>query len=206
MDYTAQYYSGMEDIHGGEIFIPGVPGGFFSSVVVRVNGAMEGRMAMIRDSIRSVDSTVPVFGAKTTQERLNDALTRPKFYQVAAILFSAFAWLVTLIGIFATVSYSVTRRIGEMGIRLALGATPGHLRWKLLQQGLIIVIFAAACGIFAALLSGRFLASLVEGASSINYWTMACSILVITLTAWVSIWVATRPIALLSLSEILRIE
>jgi ABC-type lipoprotein release transport system permease subunit len=152
---------------------------------------------MVSDAIRSVDRTVPVFGAKTMRERLSDALARPRFYRNAAVLFSVFAWLVTLIGIFASVSYSVTQRMTELGIRLALGTTPHHLRGRLLQQGLIVVGFAAACGIAAAMLASRFLASLVEGASSVDVWTVACSVLVIIAAASASIWIATRPILLL---------
>jgi putative ABC transport system permease protein len=206
MDHMAQYYSGMPDVHEGEVFVPGVPGGFFSSIVVRVSGSGQDDVAIIRDSIRSLDPTVPVFAAKTMQQRLDQGLARPRFYRSAAILFTAFAWLVTLIGIFASLSYSVTQRISEMGIRLALGTTPRHLRWKLLQHGLLMVVFAAACGSAGAILSGRFLASLVEGASSIDAWTMVTSVAGITVTAWVSIWIGTRPIARLNVSEILRIE
>jgi ABC-type antimicrobial peptide transport system permease subunit len=74
-----------------------------------------------------------------------------------------FALLLAVIGIYGVVSYAVVRRRREMGVRLALGATPVKLRRRLLRQGLFAVAAGSICGIVGAMLTGRFLASFVEG-------------------------------------------
>jgi len=190
-----------------ETFIPDAsPGGsFFSTFVVRVNGSGENRLAMVRDTIQSVDREVPVFGAKTMEQRLNDALARPQFYKTAVLCFTAFALLLVVVGVYGIVSYNVARRTREMGIRMALGTTPERLRARLLWQGLVPIAGGVIPGIAGAILSSRLIASIVEGTKDVNGTTYATGVTVIALIATLGIWVASRPIARLEM-EILRTE
>ena len=190
-----------------QIFFPShSPGGFFSTFVVRVNGRAEDRLAMVRDAIRSVDPQVPVFGVKTMAQRLADTFARPKFYSTAVLLFAVFALLLAVIGIYGIVSYAVVQRTHEMGVRLALGTTPVRLRAILLRQGLFTVVAGAIPGVAGAMLSGRFLESLINGAKSVDLTTSTVSVLFIALVASISIWTATRRIAGLDIMAILRTE
>jgi len=190
-----------------QIFVPSQsPGGFFSTFVARVNGRAEDRLAMIRDAIQSVDPQVPVFGVKTMEQRLSDALARPQFYKTAVLCFAGFALLLAVMGIYGIVSYTVSRRTHEMGVRMALGTTPGKLRFSLLRQGLVPIAAGAIPGIAAAVLSGRLLENLVDGAKSVNATAYAASVIFIALIAAAGIWVATRPIARLDVVEVLRAE
>ena len=93
-----------------------------------------------------------------------------------------------------------------MGVRMALGATPGKLRAVLLRQGLLPIAAGSIPGIAAAVLSGRVLESLVEGAQSVNAAAYAGAALLIASIAAVGIWMATRPIARLDIVEILRTD
>jgi putative ABC transport system permease protein len=93
-----------------------------------------------------------------------------------------------------------------MGVRMALGSTPARLRIGLLRQGLITIAAGAVPGIAGAVVSGRLLQNLVDGAKSVDAATYAASVLFIALIAAIAIWVATRPIARLDIVEILRAE
>jgi putative ABC transport system permease protein len=190
-----------------QIFIPSrSPGDFYSTFVARITGRAEDRLAMIRDAIQSVDLQVPVFGVKTMTARLADALARPQFYRTAVLFFAAFALLLAVIGIYGIVSYTVARRTREMGIRMALGTTPARLRAVLLRQGLLTIAAGAVPGIAVAVLSGRLLESLVDGAKSVSPATYAATVLSIVFIATLGIWAATRPITRLDVAEILRTE
>jgi ABC-type antimicrobial peptide transport system permease subunit len=171
-----------------------------------VDGRAEDRLAMIRDAIQSVDPQVPVFGAKTMEQRLDDVLARPQFYRTAVLCFAAFALLLAVIGIYGVVSYAVAQRTHEMGVRMALGSTPAGLRVKLLGQGLLTIGVGAIPGVAGAVITGRFLESLVDGAKPANATTYAVSVISIALIAAAGIWVATRPVARLDIVEILRAE
>ena len=204
MDYMTDT---MDTAHSNQIFVPAhSPGGFVSTFVVRVNGRAEDLLPVIRDTIRSVDAQVPVFGVKTMEQRMADALARPKFYRTAVLFFAGFALLLAVIGIYGVVSYAIARRTHEMGVRLAFGATPVRLRGTLLRQGLLTVAAGAISGIAGAMLTGRFLESLVDGAKPVDLATLILAILFIALIASASIWTATRRIARLDILEILRIE
>ncbi len=201
MDYMT------DGANAGQVFVPAhAPGGFFSTFVARVNGRAENRLAMIRDTIRSVDPQVPLFGVKTMEQRMSEALARPQFYRTAVFCFAAFALLLAIIGIYGIVSYAVSRRTQEMGVRLALGTTPARLRLFLLRQGLIPIAMGAVPGIAGAVLTGRLLDSLVNGAKPVNATAYAASLLCVASMAAISIWIATRPIARLDITEILRSE
>jgi ABC-type antimicrobial peptide transport system permease subunit len=204
MDYMTDT---MDTAHSNQIFVPAhSPGGFVSTFVARVDGRAEDFLPAIRDTIRSVDTQVPVFGVKTMEQRKEDALTRPKFYRTAVLFFAGFALLLAVIGIYSVVSYAVAQRIREMGVRLALGATPARLRGTLLRQGLLRVAVGAISGIAGAVFTGRFLENLVAGAKSVDLTALILSILFIALIASASIWTGTRRIGRLDILEILRIE
>ncbi len=195
------------DANPSQVFIPSsTPGGFFSTFVARVDGRAEDRLAMIRDAIQSVDPQVPVFGVKTMEQRLDDALARPQFYRTAVLCFAAFALLLAAMGVYGTVSYTVAQRTHEMGVRMALGTTPARLRVSLMKQGLIPIVGGAIPGLAGAVLSSRLLASLVEGAKSVNASAYATSVFFIAFIAAMAIWMATRPVTRLEIMEILRTE
>jgi ABC-type antimicrobial peptide transport system permease subunit len=190
-----------------QVFVPShSPGGFFSTFVARVDGRAEDHLATVRDAIRSVDPQVPVFGAKTMAQRLADTFSRPKFYSTAVLLFAGFALLLAVIGIYGIVSYAVIQRTHEMGVRMALGTTPTRLRGILLRQGLLTVAAGAIPGVAGAMLSGRFLERLIDGAKAVDLTTSSFSVLFIALVASASIWAATRRIAGLDIMTILRTE
>ena len=192
---------------GNEVFIPSeTPGGFFSTFVVRVDGRAEDQLAAIRDTIQSVDPQVPVFGVKTMEQRLDEVFANPKFYRTAIWVFAAFALLLAVIGIYGIVSYAVVQRTQEMGVRMALGRTPVQLRGMLLRDGLLMVMAGAIPGIVGAQLTGRFLQSLMDGAQPIGLAMSASLVLLFALLASASIWSATRRIARLNITAILRSE
>ena len=200
MDYMA-------DANATQIFYPAhSPGGFFATIVARVDGRAEDRLAMVRDAIRSVDPQVPVFGVKTMEQRLDEAMVRPKFYSTAVLCLAGFALLLAVMGIYGVVSYAVVQRTHELGVRMALGTTSGRLRFVLLGQGLLTVAAGAAPGIAGAALSGRCLESLIAGAKSVDIYTGAIAVLLIAAIAAISICAATRRIARLDIAEILRAD
>jgi predicted permease len=193
--------------NSSQVFLPSAtPGSFFSTFVARVDGNAEDHLAEVRDTIQSVDPQVPVFGARTMEQRLNEVFADPKFYHTAIWTFAGFALLLALIGIYGIVSYAVVQRTQEMGIRMALGRTPAQLRSMLLRQGLSMVVAGAIPGIAAAQLTGRVLESLIDGAKPIGSATSAGLILFLAAVASASIWSATRRIARYDIISILRSE
>jgi len=207
VDFMENWISDSFDVDPPEIFVPEhSPGGIPSTFVVHVDGDPATHLAMIRDIIQSVDRAVPVYGVKTMQQRMNEAFARPKLYRTSVLFLAAFALLLSIIGIYAVVSYAVAQRTHEMGIRLALGTTPARLRQRFLGQGLISVVLGSLCGIAGAIAASRLLGSLIEGAGSFYATMYAATLLFICFIASISIWVATHGIKRMDVMEILRAE
>ena len=183
-------------------FPPDSPGA--ATIVARVNGRAEDLLAAVRDTVRLVDPEVPVFGAKTMAQRMEDAVARPQLYRTAVFCFAGFALLLAAIGIYGIVSYAVAQRSHEMGVRMALGTTPAGLRAELLRKGFLAIGSGAIAGVAGGFVTGRFLESLVDGARPANAMIYAASVLFIALVAAAGIWIASRPIARLDVMEILR--
>jgi putative ABC transport system permease protein len=97
----------------------------------------------------------------TMQEVFEDSLAQRRFQMALAAAFAATALLLAALGIYGVVSYSVTRRTNEIGIRTALGARPAHLVWMVLRQGMFPVALGLLGGIAGALASGRVIGSLL---------------------------------------------
>ena len=195
-----EYETDPTTANGNQVFIPSAtPGSFFSTFVVRVDGRAEDHLAAVRDTIQSVDPQVPVFSAKTMQQRLDEVFASPKFYQTAVWIFAGFALLLAVIGIYGNVAYAVVQRTQEMGVRMALGITPVRLRGMLLRQGLLMVAAGAIPGIAGAHFTARFLESLMDGAKPIGLATSSGLVLLFALVASASIWSATRRLASLDI-------
>jgi len=169
------------------------------TIVARVSGNARDRIAAIRDAVQSVDRKLPVFNVKTMEERLDDTLARPKFYTTAVMFFGGLALLLVVIGVYGVVSYAVVQRTREMGIRLALGMTPGRLRVGVLRQGLITVAVGVVPGVWGAIAGGRYLQTLVHGADAGIVMTSAVAVVITTATAAAAMWSATRHIARLDI-------
>jgi ABC-type antimicrobial peptide transport system permease subunit len=138
-------------------------------------------------------------------ERLAFTLLRQRFYVAAAAFLGVLALVLALVGVYAAVSYGVFQRTREMGIRLALGTTPGRLRAMLLRQTLIVVSAGAVVGVVLTITLGTYIASLVKDASPAPALTMV-ALASIAILAAAAIWSATRHINRLDIAEVLRAE
>jgi ABC-type antimicrobial peptide transport system permease subunit len=132
-----------------------------ASLLVRTAMDPRGIAASVREAIHQVDADVPVPEMQTLQEVMSDSVAQRRFQTILVMLFAAAALALAGFGIYGVVSYSVTRRRTEMGIRMALGAGTGGLQRMVLWQGIRPVVAGLAVGIAGALAAGRILSSLL---------------------------------------------
>ena len=124
-----------------QVFIPPAHPGIFppATFVARVDAPVESHLSAIRDTIRSVDTDVPVFGAETMQQRLNELFAHPRFYRFIIWTFTGFALLLIVAGTYGLLAYTVARRTSEIGIRMALGATRTNVGRMVLGEAFLTV-------------------------------------------------------------------
>lgn len=127
----------------------------------------------VRVEIRKLDPEIAVPAFRTMREIVSASVAQRQFQLTLVLLFAAIGLALASLGIYGVVSYSVERRRGEMGIRLALGATAGGLRAMVVRQGLAPVAAGLVVGIGVAIAIGRLLRGLLFGVSVADPLTMA---------------------------------
>jgi ABC-type antimicrobial peptide transport system permease subunit len=164
----------------------------FMTLVARVHGRTEAYLPIVRDAIQSVDRQVPVFDAKTLDQRLAENLARPRFYTTAVVFFGAFGLLLAVIGV--------------LGVRIAIGASAQHMRWMLLRESLLPVAMGMVAGVAGAFGLGRFLQHLLDTAQGVDSLTCASAAIVLAAIAAIAVWSATQRILRLDPMQVLRAE
>ena len=144
---------------------------------------VDGLRAVIRETDRSIP---PAFSLLS--ERV-DAQVRPaRFRARVLVAFAAAALLLAAVGLFAVISYSVARRTREIGIRIALGASPAVVQRLIVRRGMLPVAAGTIAGGWIALLFARSLGALVFEISPRDPWTCAGVTVVLLATGFVATW------------------
>ncbi len=131
--------------------------------------------ALARDLQQFVSSLSPwasLENVMTMEARVQRTLARPRLYVTLVSGFAAFAVIVALMGLFGGLSYGVSQRTREIGVRSALGATPGNVMSLVLRQGGVMVITGLAIGLGTAAWASRFLAGFLFGVRPTDAWTL----------------------------------
>jgi predicted permease len=157
----------------------------------------------MRAEIRRLDPELPLPRFRSMDEIVSASVAQRRFQLTLVLLFAAIALGLASLGIYGVVSYSVAQRRGELGIRMALGATGSDLRGLVLRQGLAPVVIGLAAGLAGALALGRVLSGLLFGVSSTDPLTMSVVAAVLLIVAAAACYVpalrATRSDPLVAL-------
>jgi len=119
----------------------------------------------VRAEIRALDQSAPVTEISTVEAEIGESLTVRRFQALLLSLFSVLAVLLAAVGIFGLMAQLVVRRTPEIGVRMALGATPQEVLKMVLRQGVLLAAVGAAAGLCGAFVVGRVLKSLLFGVS-----------------------------------------
>ncbi|MHC4436055.1 MAG: ABC transporter permease [Planctomycetota bacterium] len=178
------------------------------TVVVRCAGDPLALVAPIRERVHHVDATLPVFGVRSMAERIrrHDSMWVRCIYSWLFGIFAAVAALLAAGGIYGIITFAVSQRTQEMGIRMALGARPGQLVGQVLQRAAVLIGIGLAVGIACALVASYLLSGFLFGVSPVDPLTYASvSLLLITVTLLAS-YVPARRAAKIDPMEALRYE
>ncbi|MEM8995658.1 MAG: ABC transporter permease [Acidobacteriota bacterium] len=162
-------------------------------VVVRTERPIGGLLAAMRAELRALRADVPVRRAVYLPDFIADSAASPRFYTLVLGTFAAVALLLALVGVQGTLSYAVSRRRREIGIRMALGAGGGPVLAMVLRRGVALVGGGLALGMAGAVATTRFLESLVFGITPTDLPTLAlCTVAVAAVSVGVTLIPAWR--------------
>jgi predicted permease len=162
------------------------------SIVLRADMAPEGLASAVRGVVRGMDPDVPVYDMKTMDQYLSTSVAQPRFSMLLLAIFAALALVLTAIGLYGVIAYSVAQRTHEIGIRIALGAGPGEVLRQVLGSGARIALLGVACGTAGALAATRLLRSLLFGVSASDPETFAAVALLLFAVAMLACYIPAR--------------
>ena len=164
-------YSGLDSGPGPTLYVPYNENGWVMwaremYLVVRSSGSAPGIVPAIRTQLASMDSTIPLAQIRTMDELLDESLVQQRFRTWLVSGFAALAMILSAIGIYALISYSVSQRTREIGVRIALGAQRSNVLGLVLREGLQVLAFGLLLGLVGALSATRIMRSLLYSTSA----------------------------------------
>ena len=160
----------------------------------------------IQQAVWSVNADLPVFLIRTVQDLYAESLARTSFALVLLAIAGTMALALGIIGIYGVISYVVSQRAREIGIRLALGAQPSALQRMFVRQGLILTVIGVAAGLLGAIALTRWMSSLLFGVGPLDPATYVASFAVILAAAALASFLPARRAATVDPVETLKVE
>jgi predicted permease len=162
------------------------------AIEVRAVGDPRALVDEVRKTVNDVDASLPIERVTTLSEQVNRNVNQERLVAGLASLFGTLALGLACFGLFGVMSYAVTRRSTEFGVRLALGARPASVLWMVFRESLALVLLGLAVGLPAVFVESRLLSGLLFGLPSTDSATVAgatsvlvmCAALACLLPAW----------------------
>jgi predicted permease len=187
-----QHYSVDDQAHAGDIEVVGIardvkfhkldekPGimdylpytqspGYLNDFEVRYQGDEGAVSAAVQNVIHSVDRNLPVVHVMTLEERVAGTMRDQRLVAQLCTFFGLVSVFLSSIGIYGLMSYLVSRRTSEIGIRMALGAERWHVRWMVMREMLWLVVIGVAIGVPATMMGSRLVKAMLFGLNGLDF-------------------------------------
>ena len=165
-----------------------------------------GLLNEVRQAVWSVNPDLPIANVRTAQEIYDRSLARTSFTLVMLTIAGAMALLLGIVGIYGVISYSVSQRTREIGIRIALGAPQQTVRKMFVREGLALTAIGVACGLAAALALTRLMASLLFEVRPLDPVTYGAVSAILVAIALIASYVPAHRASTIEPVEALRVE
>ena len=164
----------------------------YSNLVVRTATDPASLASAVRKEVAAIDPSQPVANLKTMDQWVSESIAQPRLRTWLLGAFSVVALLLSVVGIYGVMAYSVTQRTHELGIRIALGAQTGEVLKLVLGQGMKLAGTGVAIGLLASLALTRLIRNLLFGVSATDPWTYAAIALMLTSVALLACYLPAR--------------
>jgi putative ABC transport system permease protein len=164
----------------------------FAVLQVRTMGDPKTVLPSVRESVQSIDRNLAFVGVSTIGGLLDQGLWAPRRGAFLMGAFGLLALLLATVGIYGVLSYSVTQRTQEVGIRVALGAAPASVRGLIVKQGMTLVAIGVGIGVVGSVGLARLMTSLLFGVKASDPLTFAAATFVLAAVAFVATYLPAR--------------
>lgn len=177
------------------------------AVAVRTSGASPEMLAEpVRRAVDQVDRSVPVYGVRTMERILSEDIAGTRAMSRLLAVFAVVAWLLAAAGIYGMMAQSVTQRLHEMGVRMAVGADRGSILRLVLREGATLALYGTAIGILGSLVVSRLLTNWVHGIDPFDIASVAGTAVLLSATGVAASYLAARRMATIQPASLLTSE
>jgi putative ABC transport system permease protein len=162
------------------------------TLVVRTAGPPHALASAVTGEVHRLDPEQPVADVRSMEEVVGLALAGARFNTVLLVSFAGAAFLLAAVGIYGVISYDVSRRTNEIGIRMALGAQPGDVRRMILGQGARLAVYGIGLGLAGAGVLTRWMGTMLFGVAPTDVWTYAAVSILLAVVALGASYVPSR--------------
>ena len=174
------------------------------ALLVRTSGPTPTLGSSVTAAVRQIDPQLAVFGVKPLAAVVGESVAQQRFVMLLLLAFAGVAVILSAIGIHGILSYTVAQRRHELGIRVALGATPDRVTGLVLGQGAMLTVTGLVIGVLAALALTRVLATQLYGVSTTDLTAFAAVLPVLGAVAFLATWLPARKAVRLDPLEAMR--
>jgi predicted permease len=210
----AQYYNGYKNWTGSgpaPSFMDAIVGGetqsmFIDAIIINFRAPQQNAEEVLRRTLVSIDPNLTVVDIRTFDSQVAGNFTQDRLVARLTTLFGVLALILASVGLYGVMSYFVAKRTGEIGIRMALGATRVSVLNNVLRGALLQIALGLVVGIPAALFAGHLMASQLYGIGSYDPWAFVGAALVLALCAALASLIPARRAASIEPMQALRTE
>ena len=162
------------------------------NLVIRAKGDPASLASAVRREVQNIDPDQPIADVKGMNEWLRSSVATPRYRTILLALFSLIALVLASTGIYGVMSYSVTQRTHEIGVRMALGARHFHVLQLVVRQGMVLVAIGVALGLVLAFALTRVLASVLFNITPSDPLTFSLVAVTLPLVALLACYIPAR--------------
>jgi putative ABC transport system permease protein len=186
-------YGKVEEIFTPQVYLPYTqPTEPASFVMVRTANDPSQIVSAVRREILALDKNVPIFDVRTMEDRSADATSRTRFSAVLLGIFSSLSLVLAAVGIYGVMSYAVSGRTREIGVRIALGAQPRNVLSLIMRDAIVVTMSGVALGLAASLAATRALGSQLYGVGTTDTATFAAVSMLLAAVALTASYIPAR--------------
>jgi ABC-type antimicrobial peptide transport system permease subunit len=179
---------------------------YLNDFEVRYSGDFGAIASAVRHAIHEVDRNLPISNVTTLEEQVGRSITNQRLVAQLSTFFGLLAVFLSCIGIYGLMSYVVTRRTNEIGIRMALGAERSHVRWMVMREILLLVALGIAIGVPAALAGNRLISNMLFGVRPADPASLLAAVGALLVVAAIAGYLPARRASLVDPMVALRCE